>query len=124
VLLVEDDLDVREVVGDVLVEAGYTVLPVPGPDEALATCTRFSGALHLLLTDVVMAGMSGGELAERIMRMRPGIKVLYMSGYTDDDIVRHGVQARGIPLLHKPFSPAVLGRAVRQVLDAPNPASG
>ncbi|MGH7388003.1 MAG: PAS domain S-box protein [Candidatus Rokuibacteriota bacterium] len=124
VLLVEDDPDVREVVRDVLAEAGYTVLEVSGPDEAVGLSTRFPGALHLLLTDVVMAGMSGGELAERIMTMRPGIKVLYMSGYTDDDIVRHGVQARGIPLLHKPFSTGVLARAVRQVLDASNPALG
>jgi len=122
VLLVEDDPDVREVVRDVLAEAGYTVLEVSGPDEALGLCTRYTGVLHLLLTDVVMPGMSGGELAERITTMRPGIKVLYMSGYMDDDIVRHGVQARGIPMLHKPFSHGVLVRAVRQVLDTPNPA--
>jgi len=121
VLLVEDAPDVREVVRDILVDAGYRVLEAAGPDEALDVCARDTVELDLLLTDVIMAKMSGGELAKRIMVARPNIRVLYMSGYTADDIVRHGVQAAGVSLLHKPFSPGTLVRVVRQVLDAPRP---
>jgi len=121
VLLVEDAPEVREIVRDILVDAGYTVLEAAGPDEALDVCARDPVELDLLLTDVIMAKMSGGELARRIMVARPGIRVLYMSGYTADDIVRHGVEAAGVSLLHKPFSPGTLVRIVRQVLDAPRP---
>jgi two-component system, cell cycle sensor histidine kinase and response regulator CckA len=122
VLLVEDAPEVREIVRDVLVDAGYTVLEAAGPDEALDVCARDTVELDLLLTDVIMAKMSGGELAQRILIARPTIRVLYMSGYTADDIVRHGVQAAGISLLHKPFSAETLVRVVRQVLDAPRPS--
>jgi len=121
VLLVEDEPDVREIVRDVLVDAGYTVLEAAGPDEALDLCAHDTVELDLLLTDVIMAKMGGGELAQRIMVARPSTRVLYMSGYTADDIVRHGVQAAGISLLHKPFSPETLVRVVRQVLDTPRP---
>jgi PAS domain S-box-containing protein len=121
VLLVEDAPDVRGIVRDMLTEAGYTVVEAGDADEALGVCARHAGPLHLLLTDVVMPGLSGGQLAERVMTVRPDIKVLYMSGYTDDDIVRHGVHARGIPLLRKPITSGVLARSVRRVLDTPGP---
>jgi two-component system cell cycle sensor histidine kinase/response regulator CckA len=123
VLLVEDDDGVRALVRTVLKRAGYTVIEASSPAEAIGTCERLEGTIHLLLTDVIMPKMSGKALAERLVGMKPGMRVLYMSGYTDDAIVQHGVLEAGVAFIQKPFAPHVLAAKVRQVLDATEPPS-
>jgi signal transduction histidine kinase/ActR/RegA family two-component response regulator len=118
ILLVEDEDAVRRLVRDVLRFGGYTVLEAPGGGQALDVAGRHEGPIHLLLTDVVMGGMSGRELAERLRAARPDTRVLYMSGYTEDAIIRHGVQAAQTSFIGKPFSPAALAAKVREVLSA------
>ncbi len=81
-------------------------------------CQQHPETIHLLLTDVVMPNMSGPQLAEQLRPKRPGMKLLYLSGYTDDAIVRHGILEGQAPFLQKPFSPAALAQKVRDVLDA------
>src|SRR5262249_37956193 len=103
VLLVEDEAHVRSLTRDLLEISGYTVVEASGPEHALEVGQRHAGAIDLLLTDVVMPRMSGRELGERLARLRPGIRVLYMSGYTDDAIVRHGVLQSSTAFLPKPF---------------------
>ena len=119
VLLVEDD-DGRARPGprDALEASGYTVLEAAGADEALRVAGEHADAIDLLLTDVVMPRMSGRQLADRLARRGPEIKVLFMSGYTDEAIVQHGVLEPGTQLLQKPFTPGGLARKVREVLDA------
>jgi len=116
VLLVEDDEGVRSFVLQLLTMNGYRVLTAGNGEEALETAGRHRGPVHLLLTDVVMPKMGGRELAKSLEGRLPGIKALYMSGYTDDAIVRHGVLDPGIPFLQKPFTPERLLRKVREVL--------
>ncbi|MET0596031.1 MAG: response regulator, partial [Polyangiaceae bacterium] len=118
VLLVEDDATVRAVVRAILSSRGYRVLDTVDAAQAVAICRDATKPIHLLLTDVVMPRMSGRELAARIVEMRPGIKVLYMSGYTEDAIVHHGVVEEGIAFLQKPITPGTLTKKVREVLDA------
>jgi PAS domain S-box-containing protein len=118
VLLVEDEADVLAVTRDMLLACGYTVLEARNGAEALDLVSRHPGRISLLLTDVVMPGMSGRQLADRLTPRLPGVKVLFMSGYTDDAIVHHGVLERGIAFLHKPFSPDALAQRVRETLDA------
>jgi two-component system cell cycle sensor histidine kinase/response regulator CckA len=119
VLLVEDDAQVRHVAADVLQAHGYDVLAAGGHEEALALLASHPGPVHLLLTDVVMAGMGGPQLAARIRELRPSIGVLYTSGYTRNAIVdRGGELAAGVDLLPKPFTAEALARKVREVLDA------
>ncbi|MGH7350556.1 MAG: ATP-binding protein, partial [Candidatus Rokuibacteriota bacterium] len=117
ILLVEDAQRVRAVVREILEMSNYVVLEARQGAEALEVSNRHAGAIHLLLTDVVMPQMSGRELAQRLATLRPELKVLYMSGYTDDAIVRHGVLAAGIAFLSKPFTPNALALKVREVLD-------
>jgi CheY-like chemotaxis protein len=117
VLLVEDEESVRELALEILQMHGYTVLVARHGAEALELTDRHLGPIHLLVADVVMPHMSGRELAERLEIRRPGTKVLYVSGYTDDAILRHGVREAGVALLQKPFTPDALARAVREVLD-------
>ena len=117
VLVVEDEEPVRMLAQRLLVAKGYTVLTAAGGDEALAVAADASTPVSLLLTDVVMPGMSGRELASRLADQLPGLKVLYMSGYTDDDIVRHGVLDPRTPFLPKPFTPDGLLRKIRDMLD-------
>jgi PAS domain S-box-containing protein len=117
ILLVEDAQRVRAVVREILEMSGYVVLEARHGAEALEISNRHPGAIHLLVTDVVMPQMSGRELAQRLATLRPDLKVLYMSGYTDDAIVRHGVLAAGIAFLSKPFTPDALALKVREVLD-------
>jgi len=118
VLLVEDAAAVRAVTKQVLERQGYVVLEAPDGEAALRLAQQHRGPIHLLLTDVVMPRVSGRELAERLTQVRPDMRVLYASGYTDDSVVRHGILELGTAYLQKPFSPESLARKVRDVLDA------
>jgi CheY-like chemotaxis protein len=117
ILLVEDDEVVRNLARRSLARQGYAVLGAEHPDEALLTNVRHDGPIDLLITDVVMPGMGGKELAAWITKERPNTRVLYISGYTDDAIVRHGMLQPDTAFLQKPFTPSALARKVRQVLD-------
>ncbi|MEK7447076.1 MAG: PAS domain S-box protein [candidate division NC10 bacterium] len=119
ILVVEDEDEVRALAREVLEQSGYTVLAASGPAEALGIAERHAGPIHLILTDVVMPHMSGPRLVKEIAPLRPGIKVLYMSGYTADAIAQHGILDPGLSLLQKPFLPHALARKVREVLDTP-----
>ena len=117
ILLVEDEGDVRELAREILEMGGYTVLEAGRGDEALRLCLDAAKPIDLLLTDVVMPQMSGPELARRILELRPGTKVVYMSGYTDDALGHHGVLDPDIVLLPKPFTPESLMQHLRLALD-------
>ena len=117
-LLVEDDVGVRRVTVRMLQHYGYRVLEASGGDEAIALAATHPGPIELLITDVVMPGMGGRELADRLLELRPGIAVLFVSGYTENAIVHHGVLDRGVAFLQKPFTPGALQARVRQILDA------
>jgi len=118
VLLVEDELPVRNLVAHVLRDQGYRVLVATNGEEALSTAQEYGAdRIHLLLTDVVMPQMGGKELADQLKTLKPNIKVLFISGYTDNAIVHHGVLNPGTNFLQKPFSPDALVRKVREVLD-------
>jgi CheY-like chemotaxis protein len=118
VLVVEDDDGVRALVRQVMSSAGYTVMECKNAVQALSMSTSYSGHMHLMVTDVIMPGASGRELAQKITRLRPGIRVLYMSGYTDKAIVHHGILDEGVAFLEKPFTPDRLLRKLREVLDS------
>ena len=118
VLVVEDAASVRMVTRQVLERFGYTVLEAPNGETALRLAAKHHGPIHLLLTDVVMPGLSGRQLAGQLAELRPDMKVLYASGYADHAIVHHGILESGIAYLQKPFTPETLGRRVRQVLDS------
>ena len=118
-LLVEDEDGVRSLTCDVLKDQGYTVLEAPNGMEALQICERHDGDIDLMLTDVVMPQMNGRALVERAASVRPGMKVIYMSGYTGEAIAHHGVLDVGVPFLQKPFSPDDLANMIRGVLNAP-----
>ncbi len=122
ILLVEDDKAVGGVVSSILRHAGYAVLECAGPEAALARAETHAGTIDLLLTDVVMPEMSGSQLAERFLVVRPHVKVLYMSGYTDSSIVHHGVLDAGVAFLQKPVTPSSLTKKLRAVLDGVRPA--
>jgi CheY-like chemotaxis protein len=117
ILVAEDDNAVRHLVRSILSALGYKVLVATNGFEALDAAEAFAGKIDLLLTDVVMSHMGGRELVDRMKVVRPDVKVLYMSGYTDDAIVRHGVFAKTEQFIQKPFSPSSLGRKVREILD-------
>ena len=119
VLVAEDEAAVRAVTRQVLARQGYVVLEAPHGGAALDIAAQHRGPIHLLVTDVVMPGLSGRQLADQLARLRPDTKVLYVSGYTDDAVVRHGVLEAGIAYLQKPFTTDSLARKVREVLDRP-----
>jgi CheY-like chemotaxis protein len=119
VLLVEDDAQVRRLAHTVLRGHGYHVLEAAEAAEAILICERHAGPIHLLLTDVVMPRLSGRQLAERAIVLRPELRVLFMSGHTDDAVVRHGVEVSTLALIQKPLTPDRLLAKVREVLDRP-----
>jgi PAS domain S-box-containing protein len=123
ILLVEDSPVVRAAAARILQRAGYTVLEAPTSRSAVDIAAKKQHRVDLLLTDVVMPDMNGREVAEAFMRLRPDAKVLYMSGYTDDAVVRHGILQSGIAYLQKPFTGETLTAKVRAVLDGPGPAA-
>jgi two-component system, cell cycle sensor histidine kinase and response regulator CckA len=118
ILLVEDDAQVRSLVQSLLKARGYSVLDAANAREAEFLSEQFSGEIHMLLTDVVMPKVNGRKLAEMLAVSRPAMRTLFMSGYTDDAVVRNGVGATGAALLQKPITPRALAEKVRQVLDA------
>ena len=117
VLVVEDVAAVRAVTRQMLERQGYCVLEAANGATALSLARQHHSAIHLLVTDVVMPEVSGRELADQLVQLRPDMKVLFMSGYTDDAVVRHGILQEGIAYLQKPFTPDTLARKVRAVLD-------
>ena len=117
ILVVEDEAEIRGIVRRVLETEGYTILEAATPGGALAEARQHSGPIHLLLTDVILPEMSGRQLADRLLADRPGLPVLFMSGYTDTAIVHQGRLDRGIDFLAKPFTPDTLLRRVREALD-------
>jgi PAS domain S-box-containing protein len=116
-LVVEDEVGVRKLAERILRGVGYTVLTAANGGEALLICEAHEGAIHLVLTDVVMPQMSGRDVVRRLEQLRPGIRVLYMSGYSGDAIAQHGVLEPGTHLIAKPFSAVALTRKIREVLD-------
>jgi len=123
VLLAEDDPAVREIASVVLSRRGYRVLRAPDGQTALEMARAHAGDIQILVTDIIMPGMTGRDLAEALAAERAGVRVLYMSGYTDDAVVRHGVLEEGLPYLQKPFTPEDLAHKVRDVLDQAPPAA-
>jgi PAS domain S-box-containing protein len=118
ILLTEDQDDVRTMSALFLESSGYTVLQARNGPEAVSVSRQYEGPIHLLLTDLMMPGMNGRQLADLLARERPRMRVLFMSGYTDETVLRHEVREAGVDFLQKPFSPTGLARKVRDVLDA------
>ena len=121
VLVVDDEPDVLRLVEAILSEQGYSVILAKGADSAIRTFERMPRKPDLILTDVVMPGMNGSDLADRVAALRPEMRVIYMSGYTDQSIVHHGLLAPEMALLQKPFSLSTLAHKLREAL-APPPA--
>ncbi|MCA9556858.1 MAG: response regulator, partial [Myxococcales bacterium] len=119
VLLVEDQAEVREVARQVLRRYGYHVLVASNAGEALLHCERHPLPIQVLLTDVVMPQMNGRDLALRLAPLRPDMRVIYMSGYTDNGVVEHALLEPGVAFVQKPIVPEQLARKVRAVLDGP-----
>ena len=117
ILLVEDEDQVRVVARNILRRSGYEVIEARSGEEALALAERYGGTIQLLLSDVVMPQMSGPDLAKQLAAARPLMKVLFMSGYTDDSVVRHGILQADVAFLQKPITPDLLTRKVRAVID-------
>ncbi len=117
ILLVEDEDVVRGLARQILEQAGYRVLDASGGEEAIRLCKERREPIDLLLTDVVMPETSGKEIAQRLTKLRPATRVLFMSGYTDEAIVHHGVLDSNVEFIQKPFTPVALARKVREVLD-------
>ncbi|MFZ0878267.1 MAG: ATP-binding protein, partial [Candidatus Acidiferrales bacterium] len=118
ILLVEDEQGVRDLAKEYLEMSGYTVLVAGNGSAAVELVSQHAGPIDLIMTDVVMPGMSGSELAERISALRPGIRIVYMSGYTDQSIVHHGILSSDVVLLQKPFTLSTLAHKLREALVA------
>jgi CheY-like chemotaxis protein len=119
VLLVEDERGVREYVRELLEENGYRVLEAGNGTDAIALCDAYVGAIDLLLTDVVLPDLGGSRLTEALTALRPDLRVLYMSGYADDAVVRHGILQGSVAFIEKPFSSEALAAKMREVLGRP-----
>jgi len=117
ILFVEDEQSVRELVRDYLTARGYEVLDAADGVEALEIASAHKGKIQLLITDVVMPKVSGRELATRLAATRSDLKVLYISGYTDDSVFRHGVLEGGMAFLQKPFNLKALATKIREILE-------
>jgi two-component system cell cycle sensor histidine kinase/response regulator CckA len=124
ILLAEDEPALRALASRVLQSCGYTVLEGKDGEHAAGVAEAHAGPIHLLVTDVVMPNLGGRQLAERLHEKRPGMKVLFLSGYTDDAVVRHGVLAEEVAFLQKPYTPFTLAEKVRQVLDTAGAVQG
>lgn len=118
-LVVEDEPDMLEIESDTLSELGYKVLSAPSGPDAIAVAARHPTPIDLLVTDVVMPGMNGRELAGAVTAVKPGVRVLFTSGYTANVIVHHGVLTDGVEFIAKPYTVDALVRRVREVLDTP-----
>jgi two-component system, cell cycle sensor histidine kinase and response regulator CckA len=116
VLLVEDSGVVRDVVAKMLENGGLTVLQAPGGEEALALARRGDAPIDLLLTDIVMPGMSGVELADRLARERPGVRILFMTGYAEEIVVNEGILGKHRECIGKPFTQEQITTKVRKIL--------
>jgi CheY-like chemotaxis protein len=119
ILVAEDNDAVRGLAREVLTGCGYHVLEGASGPASLAIGKNYQGSIQLLMTDVVMPGMNGRELANQLLSRHPQMRILYMSGYADDAIVHHGVLDAGTNFIQKPFSPDALARKVRLILDEP-----
>ena len=116
ILLVEDEDSVRQLVRDTLAAKGYCVLEAENGEAGIAAATAHQGNIDLVITDVVMPGMGGRELVKQVVKLRPTMKVLYLSGYTEDSIISEGTIESGAAFLQKPFTLQNLSRKVREVL--------
>ena len=117
ILLVEDDNEVREVLKEILKDIGYLVIEAANYKEATKMSTKFDHKIHLLLTDLILPGLNGRELSEKLLKKRGDMKVLFISGYSEDVIAKHGILDEGISFLQKPFTASLLNKKVREVLD-------
>jgi DNA-binding NtrC family response regulator len=117
VLLVENEAVVKDIASRVLRRLGYRVLDFLSAEEALKALGTLEEPVHLLLTDVMLPGMNGGALAKKVQELRPGIKVLFTSGYTENNIVHHGVLDPGLNFMGKPYTMQTLAQRVRAILD-------
>ena len=116
--MVEDQIEVRRLACAALRRTGYTVLEAANGNEALACADGFADRIHLLVADVIMPGMTGCEVAEKLLARRPDMRVLFMSGYADNAMIQKAAQAKDAGFLQKPFAPAALVAKVREILDA------
>ena len=117
ILLVDDEADILALAREMLEGQGFEILDALNAEEAVRVAVSHTGPIHLLLTDVVMPGASGAALGEQLVAQHPGLTVVYMSGYTEEAIVQHGVLKPGIAFLHKPFTSDTLGRKLRDALE-------
>ena len=117
VVVIDDTEEIRKLMSFVLAKDGYKVLEAASAEQAIQTAEAFAGRIDLLLTDVIMPGMSGRLLAEKILEARPQTRIVYMTGYTDDMVVQHKVLEPGVKVLQKPFTKVDLAQKVRSTLD-------